>query len=329
DMSGFWSFLYGRKVTISETASLCGRVFDSDDGGMAFFDSVLTNLLQFDEFNERQQKIFPNDVNHIIQCTITDLTNKNHRDRSIKRLDAYLYIYSRVQEYNKWTNIDYKLLQEMKQNMFQLLVIEFASTKGRQPNLLVEDKDQLLLMNIPQHLSSIVAIDKLNAHKFFALSKLSMQAVQFINDNYYRFQWIDILSNVKTIGITLKQFIDVYLNYQEAFKEFPFDTSVLIHLIQRMHPAKEAKDSPFKLFLQLNKSLKLDTMLFLERFQSIFTSRVKYNWYRMEDIAELFTCFKSDDQLCGQYFAQYSSNASTDDVWNMFLHLYKIGAIIS
>ncbi|CAM4822618.1 unnamed protein product [Rotaria magnacalcarata] len=326
-MSGFWSFLYGRKVTISETASLCGRVFDSDDGGMAFFDSVLTNLLQFDEFNERQQKIFPNDVNHIIQCTITDLTNKNHRDRSIKRLDAYLYIYSRVQEYNKWTNIDYKLLQEMKQNMFQLLVIEFASTKGRQPNLLVEDKDQLLLMNIPQHLSSIVAIDKLNAHKFFALSKLSMQAVQFINDNYYRFQWIDILSNVKTIGITLKQFIDVYLNYQEAFKEFPFDTSVLIHLIQRMHPAKEAKDSPFKLFLQLNKSLKLDTMLFLERFQSIFTSRVKYNWYRMEDIAELFTCFKSDDQLCGQYFAQYSSNASTDDVWNMFLHLYKIGAI--
>ncbi|CAF3174741.1 unnamed protein product, partial [Rotaria sp. Silwood2] len=154
-----------------------------------------------------------------------------------------------------------------------------------------------------------------------------MQAVQSINDSRYRLQWIDILSKVKEIKLSLEQFIQGYLQYQKAFMQFPFDTSVLMYLIQRMHPSKKVKESPFRFFLQLSQSLKVDDNVFFEQFQWIFSNGIKNQWYQMKDISELFTWLRSQDQLFGQYFSHYAFNVNTDDLWNMFLQLCRIKAI--
>ncbi|CAF1219235.1 unnamed protein product, partial [Didymodactylos carnosus] len=329
-MLSYVSSWFKGKVTISEPASLFEGVLNSDAVGIVFFDSVLAHFHTFDEFNQRQNKTFLHDVDYITQCTITDLTSKKHSIRSRKRIDAYLYIYCRIQEYIYLANAYYKPLGELKQVLFQLLVSAFEQTKGQQPNLLVYEKDVLLRMDIPRHLSSIATIDDLNTlKKFFVLSKLSMQATQFMNDSRYRLQWIDILSKVKITTLSLEQFIRAYLDNQEAFTQFPFDTPVLIHLIHRLHPSKQAKESPFKTFFQFNQALKLDPTLFFEQFHTIFSCGIKNRWYEMKDIAELFTWVSRNDQLCGQYVSHYSSNVDTDDLWDMFLHLYKINALNS
>ncbi|CAF4093488.1 unnamed protein product [Rotaria sp. Silwood2] len=154
-----------------------------------------------------------------------------------------------------------------------------------------------------------------------------MQAVQSINDSRYRLQWIDILSKVKEIKLSLEQFIQGYLQYQKAFMQFPFDTSVLMYLIQRMHSSKKVKESPFIFFLQLSQSLKVDDNVFFEQFQWIFSNGIKNQWYQMKDISELFTWLRSQDQLFGQYFSHYAFNVNIDDLWNMFLQLCRIKAI--
>ncbi|CAF4087703.1 unnamed protein product, partial [Adineta steineri] len=174
-----FSCWFNREVTISEVASSCGRVFQLDDVGMKFFDTVLEHILHFDEFNQRQNESFLNDVDYITQCIIADLTLKEQYVRSSKRLDTYLYIYRRIEEYINLINIDYKPLQQFKQQLSKLLISIFEQTSGEQPNLLSENKDLLLKMNILQHLSSITTIDDLNTlNEFFVLSKLSMQAAQ-------------------------------------------------------------------------------------------------------------------------------------------------------
>ncbi|CAF1180009.1 unnamed protein product [Adineta steineri] len=298
-----FSCWFNREVTISEVASSCGRVFQLDDVGIHFFDAVLEHIRHFDEFNRRQNETFLNDVDYITQCTIADLTLKEQSVRSSKRLDTYLYIYRRIEEYINLINIDYEPLQQFKQQLSKLLISIFEQTSGEQPNLLLEDKDLLLKMNILQHLSSITTIDDLNTlNEFFVLSKLSMQAAQMIDDN--SLHWIDILS-------------------KQAFRKFPFDTSVLIYLMQRMHLSKPINQSPFKTFAQLNKQLNLPMMEFFEQFQSIFSNGIKNQWYEMKDIAELFIWLKSQDQLFSQYFSHYSSNVSTDELWEIFLYLYK------
>ncbi|CAF4023954.1 unnamed protein product [Rotaria sp. Silwood1] len=154
-----------------------------------------------------------------------------------------------------------------------------------------------------------------------------MQASKLINDVHLHLQWIDIISKVKINNLSLDQFIQAFQNNKEAFKEFPFNTSVLINLVQRMHPPKNAKESPFITFVRWNHTLNLDPTLFFEQFHSIFSHGVKNQWYETKDIAELFTRIKSQDQLFGQYFYNYSSNVNTDDLWDMFLHLSKIDAI--
>ncbi|CAF3935754.1 unnamed protein product, partial [Rotaria sp. Silwood1] len=227
-------------------------------------------------------------------------------------------------------NRGYEPLRQFRQNLFDLLVSRFETTQGEQPNLLIKDKDLLLKINIPQHLASITNINDLNTlNKFFVISKLSIQAGQFINDNRYRLQWIDILSKVKEIKFSLEQFIQEYLRYEKAFIEFPFDTSVLIYLIQRMHPSKKEKESPFRIFLRLSNNLKLNSSMFFEQFQSIFSNGIKIQRYEMKDIIELFAWIRLQDQLFDQYFSHYSFTVNTDDLWDMFLKLGKFNIINS
>ncbi|CAF2886977.1 unnamed protein product [Rotaria sp. Silwood2] len=154
-----------------------------------------------------------------------------------------------------------------------------------------------------------------------------MQASKLINDVNFHLQWIDIISKVKITYPSLDQFIQAYQNNKEAFIEFPFDTPVLIKLVQRMHPPTYAKESPFMTFIRLNQVLNLDPTQFFEQFHSIFRLGIKNRLYEKKDVAELFTWIKSQDQLFGQYFNHYSSNANPDHLWDMFLHLFTIGAV--
>ncbi|CAF4068477.1 unnamed protein product [Rotaria sp. Silwood1] len=156
-----------------------------------------------------------------------------------------------------------------------------------------------------------------------------MQAGQSINDNHYHLQWIDILSKVKEIKFSLEQFIQEYLLYEKVSIEFPFHTSVFIYLIQRIHPSKKEKESPFRIFLRLSNNLKLNSSMFFEQFQSIFSNGMKSQRYEMKDIIELFTWIRLQDQLFGQYFSHCSSNVNTDDLWDMFLKLCKLNIINS
>ncbi|CAF1179960.1 unnamed protein product [Adineta steineri] len=93
-----FSCWFNREVTISEVASSCGRVFQLDDVGMKFFDTVLEHILHFDEFNQRQNESFLNDVDYITQCIIADLTLKEQYVRSSKRLQTTTTIQTTIVE---------------------------------------------------------------------------------------------------------------------------------------------------------------------------------------------------------------------------------------
>ena len=317
-----------RELTISETAGLLGDAFNSDKVELIFLDSVLEHFSAFDKFNLRRGNIYTDDLDYIIQCTITDLTSREHTSRSKKRIDAYLYIYRRIQEYSSLVTGYCNQLKELDHYLFHFLVSTFDETEGEQPNLLVENKDTLLRMNIRQHLSFVTIInDSETLKKFFVLSKLSLQASQLINDNLHRVRWIDILANVRDTKINLDKFIEVYLTYPKAFLAFPFKIPELLYLIQRMHPSRRTIESPFKLFVRLIDQLKLNRTQFFEQFLAIFSNGIKNRWYEMKDITELLTWIRNADKLFGPYFLEYSDNVDINELWNMSLYLYKSGAV--
>ncbi|CAF4726996.1 unnamed protein product, partial [Rotaria magnacalcarata] len=66
---------------------------------MKFFDSILQHSITFDELIEQDGKTLLKDIDYITQCATTDLTAKESSDRPQQRIDAYLYVHRRMQEY--------------------------------------------------------------------------------------------------------------------------------------------------------------------------------------------------------------------------------------
>jgi hypothetical protein len=57
-MSIVFSSQFNDEVTISEQASLCRCVFESNDVETKFFESILKYFFEFDEFNKEQRVTF-------------------------------------------------------------------------------------------------------------------------------------------------------------------------------------------------------------------------------------------------------------------------------
>jgi len=321
-----FSRLFGRDAKVSDAASLFGRLFQENAVEGEFYDSLVTHFLNFDEFNQdNQNKLFSNDVEYIAQCTINDLTSSKNSKKSSQRIDSYFYIYRRIEQYIKISKQDYILLHQLRQKIFELLRTIFTTTNGQQPNIYIKDKSLLKEINIFQHLSSIVTIkDQQTLHIFFVLFKLSIQSSIIIDGNQNHFKWKDILLKVQEINLLLEDFVGQYIIYKDTFQQCPLDMTEFIYLIQKMHPSKQSKISPFITFYRLSQELQFNDVTFFKNFQPIFDHGLKVQRYEMRHISELLVLLSSHDQLFYEYLSIYSLSAGNDGLWQMYLHLSRI-----
>jgi hypothetical protein len=315
------------KENISESANLIGEIFNDKDDGIKFLDLILTRFEHFDELNRAEEsETFSNDINYILKSSMISLTSENFENR----IDSYFYIYHRLEEYfdmkKKSSGSFTSNFEIFREKLYDLLSSTFASSKGAKPNLCTDDSNLLKRMNISQHLSSIKTLDTGTLNRFFALCKLSMQS-SLSSSSSDRLYWIDILSKVQDIKLTLQDFIMQYIDYESAFKQFPLDTSTFIYLIQRLPPLKQSSTSPFIIFISLSRKLNLKTEEFFDLFQPIFINGIKDKHYELKHISVLFRIFHTHDYLFDKYLSIYSSNVNNDELWNMFLHLCSISDI--
>jgi hypothetical protein len=314
----------GRGTKVSEAANHFGKIFKEHNVSVEFYNSIVVAFVNFDEFNGNNNKVVSNDVEYITQRMIDDVASKNVT-QSVQRIDSYFYIYHRIKAYVSRLKENYSPLQNLQQKLFELLTTIFVETNGKQPNICLNDRDQLREINIPQHLLHITVIkDKQTLNIVFVLSKLSMQSSLITDDNQNQLKWMNIFSKTKEIKLSLEDFIAQYIIYKDAFKQFPIDIPAFILLIQRMHPPKGLKNSPFTTFIHLCQNLSLNVITFLEQFKPIFDSGVKVQRYHIQHIRKLLILLSPYNQLFCDYLLIYSSNVSSDELWDMYLNLSKI-----
>jgi hypothetical protein len=220
----------------------------------------------------------------------------------------------------------YTVLPEFRQKLFEILTTIFTNTGGKEPNICIKDKVLLKEINIFQHLTSITSIKtQQTLHTFFVVFKLSMQSSIIIDDDHQnQLKWKDILLKIQEINLSLEDFIDQYIKYKDAFRQFPLDMPGFIYLIQKMHPSRSLKASPFVNFDLLIKKLNFNEITFYKDFQSIFDNGLKVQRYEIKHITELLITLSSYDTLFYEYLSIYSLTANYDDLWKMYLNLSKI-----
>ncbi|CAF1142456.1 unnamed protein product, partial [Adineta ricciae] len=321
----------GGKIAISNEALQIGALFQLNDVEREFFNSLVAHLMIFDEYHSEKQKSYSKDIEYILRCATNDLASSKHQNRSLQRFDAYLYIYRRIERYmNSNENKNYpQLLHEFKNSLLRELVCLFKETRGEEPNLIIDDREPLSTMNIPQHLSCFTSLNDIDTlRQFLLLCKLSMQATRCLIANDYRPQWIDILSKIKEIKIHLENFIHMYLIYEKAFEQFPIDEPTLIYLIQRFQVVNRQNESLFMVYIKYCSHLKLDTRSFLTKFQSMFLQIIEHNQVEMTNII-WFLCFIDtvDQQLFETYFTSYSYTLEVDGLWKLFFKLTSLNII--
>ena len=321
-------WLNGEK-TISELAKHIGCVFDDNSKEQAFLDLVFSHFSNYDESNQTHKNDnFSDDIEFINHCTTMSLTSPEHLQLFSQRVDAYFYIYRRITEYIQLAKGYNYQPNELQRQLFEQLCSVFNSTKGSQPNLCVSNKDIIKRMNIQVHLMSIKEIkDVPTLNTFLVLCKLSFQSSLLV-DEHDRLQWIDVLSKIKQWRIPLTDFFSNYIEYKQAFEQFPLDMQAFIYLIRMMHPQKNTQTSTFELFQDMLNILNLDPKEFFYQFQSVFANHLTGEFYTISHIASLLCMLSTrDEKLFDKYLTIYSSNVPTDTIWTMFLALSKIGDI--
>lgn len=308
----------------SEAAVCVAEKFNTNDIGLDFLSSTRAAFENFDELNRSERsKTFSEDVDYICQSTIDSLKSKTS-DKFDDRIDSYFYIYHRLQEYFTMTQKTESFeksatsnLEKFQQKFYEMLVSSFVSSKGTKPNLCSKDEDVLKHIDITGHLLSIKTIDTQTMNTFLVLCKLLMESLLEHN----RPKWIDILSNIDDIKLSLQDFITHYSNYREAFQEYSIDMPTYIYLIQRLHPPKQISTSPFGIFIQCLRKLKLTAPEFFELFQPLFVKGIQENYYEVEYVNKFFHMIRVDEPCFYKYLTIYSSNVNTDDLWNLFIYL--------
>ncbi|CAF5008201.1 unnamed protein product, partial [Rotaria socialis] len=201
---GFIKKLYEKFVgreNLSAPCTLVSHVFDEDDEAELFFDLVLARFENFDQQNNAVgNKSFSSDVDFIIQCTMASLSSTELCKKFQNRIDSYLYIYRRIEEYigivkqsaywiRGWEND----VKQLKEKLLQSLSRVFIESKGLQPNLCLKDEQQLRKINIVQYLIAMTEIGAKTIDTFFVLIKLSFQS-SIVIDKHDRLQWKIIIS---------------------------------------------------------------------------------------------------------------------------------------
>ena len=300
---------------VSASAILIGNIFNEEDDGLRFLDLTIARFEQFDQSNRDDD-----DIHHILQSTIESLTAKNF-DQYENRIDSYFYIYRRLQEYSDMKRESSTFnLEIFQQKFYELLAKMFISSKGIRPNLCSNDPNLLKHINIFEHLLLIKTIDSQTINIFFVLCKLSFQSSLLTE----RLKWKYILSRIENIKLSLKFFIDQYVNYMKSFEQFPFDTQAYIYLIQRIHPVKQTTISPFDIFFSYIRILNLQVEEFLELFQEVFNKGIKDKLYEIEHISQLFKKLITNEHFFSKYFLNYYPDANNDDLWTIFLDLSTV-----
>ena len=325
----WWSSYLGRnRVEISEEGSICGRVFEETQIGVEFFDLVTTRFFVFDENNGEQNRTFGNDVDYITQCTINDITSKTHRNRWSKRIDAYLYIYRRIQEYYALLYKSKEPVHTLRRTLFKALADIFKTSNGEEPNLILKDENTLSRINISQYLSSITKIlDEATLLEFFVLMKLSMQSAKYMTEQHQQIRWIDTLRKVQDIKFSLDHVVNSYLQYKKAFEEAPWDTSVLIYLIRRLYSPTTMKKSAIFTFIKMHQAINSNHAIFFEQFLPIFGEGIQKYWFTDNGIADILLYLSKHDVLFRQYFNELSSKVDINNIFNVFLILSKMNVL--
>lgn len=313
---------------VSDLATQIGSAFDEESKGAEFFDHVFALFIKFDtEGTEtRKNAVFYKDVEFIVECTLASLSSNELINKFSTRIDSYLYIYRRLEEYDTFTK--HHKLPSLKHVLFQELSKVFVESIGSNPNLYVKNEDQLRMMNIVQHLSSIPKIDTGTIDIFFVLCKLSFQASIVTRDHL---SWTDIVSKIHDFGGTIEEFIDRYIYYKQAFADFPLDLPGFIELICRNHPTKESKKRLITTFSSSCQSLGFKPDEFFQQYQMIFEIRIRENCYTLSQIGDLFQQISCSERLFNHYFSFYVANVDLDSLWNIFIRMcisYELNQIL-
>lgn len=307
----------------SEQAKTFDAVLKSDEVGLAFLKSVLFNLQSL-VYKNRQSQIPKDDINFITEYVISDIQRNSDTNKFLKRVDGYLHAYGQLYHYSQAYKVCQSSLEKLKEMFFSHLIKIFDETRGQQPDLIVNDKQLILQMNLEQFLTHSAIIDSIGAlKKFLIICKFVLQVDARMNDGGRTRQWTDIMLNVKRIDISLTEFIDTYLIYEEGFKQFPFDMPLLAHLIRQLHPPQTQKSS-LDTFILLKTRLQIKNVAFLEQFIPIFGEGVHDKKHAMEHIERFFVKIRLYNKYFPLYLSAYANNALVDDLWKMFLRLYEI-----
>ena len=319
----------GRETSISESANSIGQVFEDNSEGQTFFDTVYARFETYDESNrDHRNEHFSTDIEFLLDCTTTSLTQFERSDLFPHRIDAYFYIYRRIFEYIEWRRGSRDQIKELQKQFHQQLAITFESTKGVLPNLCLDNKDLIKRMNIRRHLMLIKHIkDVQTLNIFFVLCKLSFQSSLQVNE-YDRLEWIDVFTQIDDCELPLMDIIEKYIEYKNAFEQRPLDTAALIYLIRKLHPPKNKQTSPFELFIGIINRLNLDHKTFFHQFQPVFDEGLTKQYYDYFHIASILHKLSArDDQLFNNYLTSYAWHVNIDIFWTMFLYMSKTDVI--
>ena len=313
---------------LSEQCILVSGIFIEESEGQLFFDSVIARFENFDQTNQiNGNKTFFEDVDFITQCVAESLSPPETLSKFQNRVDSYFYIYRRIEEYlvliKRSHYLTWRLessIEQLKKNFFKSLTEAFIKNKGLQPNLSINNKDQLRKMNIAQYLMSITEINEQTINIFFAFSKLSFQSSVLLDDRD-QLRWKNIMSNIKDFRVPLQEFMARYVDYELAFEKFPLDLPGFVELIRKNHPPKQSQESPFIIFLQFCKNLNLSIEEFFEQYQSLFQYGVKQKFYTLRQIGHLFSLMGRQDRIFDIYFSIYAASVDLDDLWTIFIYI--------
>lgn len=328
----------GRHINISEYGSSIGRIFNLQSDDCEFLEEMRSKFDSFERSFTQVNETYWNDINYIIQCTTESLVSSANETRFHKRIDAYFYIYNRVEHYssrkrplNNILSSDTTDIDQLRNDFLAKIAYTFTSTRGAEPNLCTINIDLLKSLNIPRYLSFVPNIDNQSIHLFFALCKLAFQS-SLICHCQGDVQWKNILTG-KAFTVSLEYFVSYYNSYKDVFQKFPLDSQAFVHLIETIYPNRQSQPSRLTPYYGTACSLNLNIPKFFELFQKIFRTGVIYSCYNCRDMAQFMYITSQNSFTFSSYLALYYTNLPEPkvDIWNVFFILsekYLINEII-
>lgn len=326
---------FSRRKELTAAAKRIGQVFDDKKGvGQSFFDHILTRFKTFDDENgKHQNNAFYDDVDFITQRFTESFKSEKECKWFSERIDAYLYVYSRIQEYLEIIERKHYLTSDLKDSVKKLqeaIVVNaskaFEDTKGLQPNLCTTDKNLLKRMKIDTYRLEISIVNRTNLSSFLCFCKLSLQASLLIDPDK-RLQWKTIINDIEHFEIPFQTLIMKYVDFTLGFKDFPLDVPGFVQLISRPPPVTKSDESPLSVLCNHIKILDLKFDEFLDHFLPIFSWESKNKPYKMIHAGDFLSILGRRERYFAEYLSAYATSVDTDTLWKLFLYLCQISEL--